>query len=61
MSLTLISRRTKSEKYLVENFAARDVNLSTSELAEIRQVIEAHRPVGDRYAPGGMAGLDGST
>ncbi|KAL8279700.1 hypothetical protein RQP46_008013 [Phenoliferia psychrophenolica] len=41
---------TKSEKYVVENFAARDVKLSTSELAEIRKVIEANKPVGDRPA-----------
>ncbi|KAK4704947.1 hypothetical protein P7C70_g1253, partial [Phenoliferia sp. Uapishka_3] len=49
---------TKSEKYLIENFAARDVQLSESDIAEIRAAMDANQPVGERYAEAGMKGLD---
>ncbi|GAA6056060.1 hypothetical protein JCM3770_007005 [Rhodotorula araucariae] len=49
---------TKSEKYLVENFAAGEIDLSQDELAEIRRVIEANQPVGTRYQEEGMKSLD---
>lgn len=49
---------TKSEKYFLENWASLQVTLSTAELAEIRQVLEANAPVGDRYYAGGMEALD---
>jgi len=50
---------TKSEKYLVENFAATDINLDAKELAEVRKVIEENQPVGTRYQAAGMKSLDG--
>lgn len=50
--------QTKSEKYLVENFAARDVDLSADEVAEIRKVVEENAPVGDRYPAAHMKSLD---
>ncbi|CEQ43012.1 SPOSA6832_04900 [Sporobolomyces salmonicolor] len=40
---------TKSEKYLEENFAARDVELTEEDLKELRQVIDANKPEGGRY------------
>ncbi|KAL8278863.1 hypothetical protein RQP46_008734 [Phenoliferia psychrophenolica] len=40
---------TKREHYLIENFAARDVRLTMSDLAEIRSAINANKPVGERY------------
>ncbi|GAA5955779.1 hypothetical protein JCM8115_006850 [Rhodotorula mucilaginosa] len=49
---------TKSEKYLVENFAARDGDLSADEVAEIRKVVEENAPVGDRYPAAHMKSLD---
>lgn len=50
--------QTKSEKYLVENFAARDGDLSADEVAEIRKVVEENAPVGDRYPAAHMKSLD---
>jgi hypothetical protein len=49
------SKQTKSEKYLIENTAASDVELTPAEVAELREIIEANKPVGDRYAEGEMA------
>lgn len=40
---------TKSENRLVENFAARNVDLTKSELAELRKLIEDAKPTGARY------------
>ncbi|GAA5875753.1 hypothetical protein JCM1840_003507 [Sporobolomyces johnsonii] len=40
---------TKSEKYLEENFAARNVELTEEDLKELRQVIDANKPEGGRY------------
>ncbi|BGP39374.1 hypothetical protein JCM10449v2_003312 [Rhodotorula kratochvilovae] len=50
---------TKSEKYLVENFAAGELDLSQAELDEIRKVVEENQPVGTRYQEEGMKSLDG--
>ena len=50
--------QTKREHYLIENFAARDVKISMSELAEIRSVMTANKMVGERYGEAGMNGLD---
>ncbi|KAI5475326.1 hypothetical protein MNV49_001630 [Pseudohyphozyma bogoriensis] len=41
---------TKSEKYLVENFASREIELSAEEMKEIREVVEANKPLGHRYS-----------
>ncbi|GAA6036044.1 hypothetical protein JCM8097_006584 [Rhodosporidiobolus ruineniae] len=41
---------TKSDKYLIENFSARDLVLSDEELADIRKVCVEHAPEGGRYA-----------
>ncbi|GAA5986310.1 hypothetical protein JCM10908_003699 [Rhodotorula pacifica] len=49
---------TKSEKYLVENFASRDVDLSAEEIAEIRKIVEENAPIGDRYPAAHMGSLD---
>ncbi|RXK40633.1 aldo-keto reductase [Tremella mesenterica] len=40
---------TKSVNRLIENFGAREVDLSEDELKEIRAVIEDAKPVGERY------------
>ncbi|BGP61919.1 hypothetical protein NBRC10512v2_003239 [Rhodotorula toruloides] len=50
---------TKSEKYLIENFAAREIDLSAEKVAEIRKVCEENAPVGDRYPESAMHTLDG--
>ncbi|KAI5480326.1 hypothetical protein MNV49_001285 [Pseudohyphozyma bogoriensis] len=39
---------TKSEKYLVENFNARDIELSDAELKELREIIDNNQPIGHR-------------
>lgn len=49
---------TKSEKYLVENFASRDIELTQAEIDEVRKVIDDNAPVGDRYPAAAMAALD---
>ncbi|GAA5906774.1 hypothetical protein JCM6882_003298 [Rhodosporidiobolus microsporus] len=49
---------TKSEKYLLENFASADVDLSPEEVAEIRAVVEANKPEGNRYSAVAAATLD---
>ncbi|BGP15348.1 hypothetical protein JCM10213_003427 [Rhodosporidiobolus nylandii] len=49
---------TKSEKYLVENFAAGDIELTAEEEREIRAVAEANQPVGERYPLAYMGSLD---
>ncbi|GAA5944666.1 uncharacterized protein JCM15063_000826 [Sporobolomyces koalae] len=49
---------TKSEKYLVENFDSRKIELSESDLRDIRQVIVENAAIGDRYSQPGMASLD---
>ncbi|GAA6041816.1 hypothetical protein JCM8097_007175 [Rhodosporidiobolus ruineniae] len=41
---------TKSIKYLEENFAARDVELSQDDIAAVRKAIEENPIVGDQYA-----------
>ncbi|GAA6014405.1 hypothetical protein JCM11491_007042 [Sporobolomyces phaffii] len=46
---------TKSERYLIENFDARNVSLSESDLRDIRQAIVENEAVGDRY-PAAFAG-----
>lgn len=57
-TLTCIALQTKSEKYLIENFASRDLKLSTSELAEVRKAIDDNRPQGERYPAPMMGSLD---
>lgn len=42
-------RGTKKIKYLEENIAALDIDLSKAEVAEIRQLIEAAEVHGGRY------------
>ncbi len=49
---------TKRVKYLEENAAAADLELSESDLAEIDAVMDPDRVVGERYPEWGMAGLD---
>jgi aryl-alcohol dehydrogenase-like predicted oxidoreductase len=49
---------TKRVKYLEENAAAADLELSESDLAEIDAVMDPDRVVGARYAAWGMKGLD---
>lgn len=49
---------TKSEKYLVENFAAAEVKLSEEELKELRTIINANKAIGLRYPEVWMKTLD---
>lgn len=46
---------TKSAKRLEENFAARDVELTTDEEKEIRRLVEEAKPKGNRYSDVHMA------
>ena len=45
-------------KYLEENAAAADLELSESDLAEIDTVMDPDQVAGARYAAWGMKGLD---
>lgn len=56
--LTNLRAQTRSEKYLIENFAARKIQLSQEELKELREVIDANQPKGSRYQSDGMGLLD---
>ncbi|KAI5475505.1 pyridoxal 4-dehydrogenase [Pseudohyphozyma bogoriensis] len=49
---------TKSEKYLIENFASRDIQLSEEEVKEIRDVVEANKAIGHRYPEATRGTLD---
>jgi len=49
---------TKSEKYLIENFDARKLELTESDLRDIRQVIVDNQPEGDRYPEAFANALD---
>ncbi|GAA5841873.1 hypothetical protein JCM11251_005407 [Rhodosporidiobolus azoricus] len=49
---------TKSQNYLLENFASRDLELSREEEQEIRKVVEENKPAGDRYGAGFAHTLD---
>lgn len=49
---------TKSEKYLVENFDSNKLELTDSELRDIRKVIMENQAVGDRYPEFLTGGLD---
>ncbi|SCZ90593.1 BZ3500_MvSof-1268-A1-R1_Chr1-3g02087 [Microbotryum saponariae] len=50
---------TKSEKYLLENFASRKIELTDEEVKELRTIAEKHEPVGTRYQESGMGILEG--
>ncbi|SCV68577.1 BQ2448_698 [Microbotryum intermedium] len=50
---------TKSERYLLENFAARKIELTDEEVKELRTIAEKHEPVGTRYQKSSMASLEG--
>ncbi|SGY33626.1 BQ5605_C002g01517 [Microbotryum silenes-dioicae] len=50
---------TKSEKYLLENFASRKIELTDEEVKELRTIAEKHAPVGTRYQESGMGTLEG--
>ncbi|KDE05405.1 aldo/keto reductase [Microbotryum lychnidis-dioicae p1A1 Lamole] len=50
---------TKSEKYLLENFASRKIELTDEEVKELRTIAEKHEPVGTRYQESGMGTLEG--
>ncbi|GAA5977741.1 hypothetical protein JCM11641_001395 [Rhodosporidiobolus odoratus] len=49
---------TKSEKYLLENFASADINLTKEEVAEVRKVMADNEVVGERYMKELMGTLD---
>jgi aryl-alcohol dehydrogenase-like predicted oxidoreductase len=49
---------TKRVRYLEENAAAADVELTADQLAEIASAIPAGAVSGDRYAPAGMAAVN---
>jgi aryl-alcohol dehydrogenase-like predicted oxidoreductase len=49
---------TKRVRYLEENAAAADVELTAGQLAEIDSAVPAGAVAGDRYAPGGMASVN---
>ena len=46
---------TTNPKRLEENFASRNVDLNESERQEMRKIIDAAKPQGDRYSAGGQA------
>ena len=52
---------TKKIKYLEENIGSLDVSLSSEELQEIRQLIEAAEVHGTRYPEATMASLFADT
>lgn len=43
---------------MLENFAAREIELSADEVAEVRKVVEENAPVGTRYPAAHMDALD---
>ncbi|GAA5992216.1 hypothetical protein JCM5350_000643 [Sporobolomyces pararoseus] len=49
---------TKSEKYLIENFNSRQIELNETELRDIRKVIMENQAVGDRYPEAFAQSLD---
>ena len=49
---------TKRRKYLEENAAAVDVELTADQLAEIDSAVPSGAVAGDRYGPGGMAAVN---
>ncbi len=49
---------TKRRKYLEENAAAAEINLSPAEVAELDAAIPQHEIAGDRYAPANMKNID---
>lgn len=50
--------QTKSIKYLEENFASTQVELTAADVAAIRTLVEANKPEGDRYHKPQMAATD---
>jgi aryl-alcohol dehydrogenase-like predicted oxidoreductase len=50
---------TKRRKYLDENLAALDVEITPADLAEIDEVAPKGVAAGERYAPGGMKTING--
>jgi aryl-alcohol dehydrogenase-like predicted oxidoreductase len=49
---------TKRRKYLEENAAAADIQLSQSDIAELEAAVPLHEIAGDRYAPQAMKAID---
>ena len=49
---------TKRRKYLEENAAAADIQLTPDDVAELEAAVPAHEIVGDRYAPANMKAID---
>ncbi len=49
---------TKRRKYLEENAAAVDIQLSADEVAELEAAMPQHAIAGDRYAAGSMKAID---
>jgi aryl-alcohol dehydrogenase-like predicted oxidoreductase len=41
---------TKASR-LMENWASRDIELTEEELKEMREIVDAAKPVGERFAP----------
>jgi aryl-alcohol dehydrogenase-like predicted oxidoreductase len=48
----------KRRKYLEENAAAADIQLTRIEVDELEAAVPANEIVGDRYAPASMRGID---
>jgi aryl-alcohol dehydrogenase-like predicted oxidoreductase len=46
---------TTNPKRLEENWASRDVELSEAEKKEMREIIDAAKPYGNRYSPAAQA------
>ena len=57
-SLITFIHQTKSEKYLIENFASADISLDQTELTQLRKIIDGNPAMGDRYVPAMQAMLD---
>ena len=49
---------TKRRKYLEENAAAADIQISSSDITELEAAVPLHEIVGDRYAPQAMKAID---
>jgi aryl-alcohol dehydrogenase-like predicted oxidoreductase len=49
---------TKRRKYLEENAAAAEINLTPNEVAELEAAVPENEIVGDRYAPANMKAID---
>jgi aryl-alcohol dehydrogenase-like predicted oxidoreductase len=49
---------TKRRKYLEENAAAADINLTPAEVEELESVVPVEAIAGDRYAPAQMKAID---